>query len=100
MNDLFKKALSLGIGITVASKEKIEQAVDELVKKGQLAPSESSELVNRLLEKGEEEKENMKQFVRENMQKLFAELHVATKEDIGRLERRIAQLEAAHAQSE
>ncbi|MDF2717485.1 MAG: synthase subunit [Paenibacillus sp.] len=100
MNDLFRKAVSLGIGITVASKEKIEQAVDELVKKGELAPSESKELVNRLIEKGEEEKEDMKRIVRENMQKLFAELHVATKEDIGRLERRLALLEAAHAQGE
>ncbi|TMV50188.1 polyhydroxyalkanoate synthesis regulator [Paenibacillus mesophilus] len=100
MNDLFQKALSFGIGITVASKEKIEQAVDELVKKGQLAPSESKEMVDRLIEKGEEQKEDIKRLVRENMQKLFTELHVATKEDIGRLERRLEQLEAVHTQSD
>ncbi len=34
MNELLKKALSLGLGVTILSKEKLESAVDELVKKG------------------------------------------------------------------
>lgn len=41
MSDLFKKAISLGVGLTIVSKEKVEKVVDELVKRGELAPSES-----------------------------------------------------------
>lgn len=93
MNELLKKALSLGIGITVASKEKIESIVDELVKKGEVAPSESRELVTRLIEKGEESQEEMKRVIRETLQKLLADLQVATKQDIERLEQRLSQLE-------
>jgi len=41
MSDLFKKAISLGVGLTIVSKEKVEKVVEELVKRGELAPSES-----------------------------------------------------------
>lgn len=46
MSDLFKKAISLGLGLTVVSKEKIEKTVDDLVKRGELAPGESKALLN------------------------------------------------------
>ncbi|GAA3404401.1 phasin family protein [Paenibacillus hodogayensis] len=93
MNELIRKALSLGVGITVASKEKIESVVDELVKKGEVAPAESGELIASLIAKGEEGQSEMKRLAREQLQKLLAELHVATRSDIERLEQRIAKLE-------
>ncbi|MDQ1910098.1 phasin family protein [Paenibacillus sp. GD4] len=93
MNDLFRKALSLGVGITVLSKEKIEQLVEDLVKKGDVAPDESKELVTRLVEKGEQQQSEIKRMVREQLQKVMSELQVATKEDIARLEQRIEKLE-------
>ncbi len=37
MSDLFKKAISLGWGLTIVSKEKVEKVVDDLVKRGELA---------------------------------------------------------------
>jgi polyhydroxyalkanoate synthesis regulator phasin len=100
MSDLIRKAMSLGIGITIMGKEKIEQVVDELVSKGEIAPSESKELVTRLIEKGEDQKVEMKRVVKENMLKLLDELHVATKQDIERLERRLDQLEARQSDSQ
>ena len=53
MSDLFKKAFSLGLGLTVVSKEKIEKTVEDLVERGKLAPGESKAFVDRLLERGE-----------------------------------------------
>ncbi|RKN84323.1 polyhydroxyalkanoate synthesis regulator [Paenibacillus ginsengarvi] len=93
MNELIKKALYLGVGITVASKEKIESLVEELVKKGEVAPSESKELVAKLIEKGEEGESEMKRMMRDSMNKLLAEMNVATRQDIERLEQRLAKLE-------
>ncbi|MDU2242308.1 MAG: polyhydroxyalkanoate synthesis regulator, partial [Paenibacillus sp.] len=34
MSDLLKKAISLGWGLTIMSKEKVESIVDDLVKRG------------------------------------------------------------------
>ncbi|MED4602687.1 polyhydroxyalkanoate synthesis regulator [Paenibacillus validus] len=93
MNELLKKALSLGLGVTILSKEKLESAVDELVKKGNISANESKELVNRLIEKGEAEQAQLKQLIREQLNSLLAELHVATKEDIENLSKRLEKLE-------
>lgn len=49
-SDLFR------VGLTIVSKEKVEKVVEELVKRGELAPSESKALVDRLIERGEEER--------------------------------------------
>lgn len=52
MNDLIKNAVSLGLGITVVTKEKLENYVKELVVKGEVAPEESKALVAKLIKKG------------------------------------------------
>lgn len=95
MNDLIKKALSIGIGLSVVSKEKIEQAVEDLVKKGEVAPDESKELVTRLMEKGEQQQSELKRMMQEQLHKVLSDLNVATKDDIARLEQRIEKLEAS-----
>jgi polyhydroxyalkanoate synthesis regulator phasin len=94
MNDLLKKALSFGVGVTIMSKEKIEAMVDELVKKGEVAPNESKELIHRLVEKGEAEQAQWKQMMREQLKSLLIELQIATKEDVDNLSKRVEKLEA------
>ncbi|MEK5450286.1 phasin family protein [Paenibacillus sp. FSL R7-0331] len=100
MSDLFKKAISLGVGLTIVSKEKVEKAVDELVKRGELAPSESKALVDRLVERGEEERGAFKTTVQEQVQKVLKELKVPVQSDIAELEARIAVLERRVAELE
>lgn len=89
MSDILKKAFSLGVGLTIVSKEKIEQVVDDLVKKGELAPSESKQMIARLLEKGEEEQNELKRMVQEQVKKVLDSLDVATKQDLQELELRL-----------
>lgn len=100
MSDLLKKAISLGVGLTIVSKEKVEKVVDELVKRGELAPSESKALVERLVERGDEERGAFKSAVQEQVQRVLKELKVPVQEDITRLESRIAQLEGRVAELE
>nr|WP_274655059.1 phasin family protein [Paenibacillus humicola] len=100
MNDLFKKAVSLGVGLTIASKEKVEKLVEELVQKGEVAPAESKELVADLIAKGQEGQNELKKMVREQLQKLLAELNVASKDEVARLESRIAELEQQQSKPE
>lgn len=99
MSDLLKKAVQLGLGLAVASKEKIEQFADELVAKGELGKSESRDFVNQLMKKGEEQRDEIKGMVREQVAKVLAELDIATRQDLRRLETRIAALEAAERQA-
>jgi len=98
MNELIKKALSLGVGITITSKEKVEKVVEELVKKGEIAPSESKELLSRLIQRGEDEQTELKRIVREQLQHLLVELNIATKDDIIRLENQIKEIKTGAAE--
>lgn len=100
MSDLFKKAISLGVGLTIVSKEKVEKVVEELVKKGELAPSESKALVDRLVERGEEERGIIKSAVQEQVQRVLKELKVPVQSDVAELEARIAVLERRVAELE
>ncbi|MBE9914474.1 polyhydroxyalkanoate synthesis regulator [Paenibacillus donghaensis] len=100
MSDLLKKAISLGWGLTIVSKEKIEKTVEELVKRGELAPTESKELIERLVERGEEEKSQFKDYLREQIQRILTELHVPSENDVASLEQRIAALEKRIAELE
>ncbi|MEC0175549.1 polyhydroxyalkanoate synthesis regulator [Paenibacillus favisporus] len=100
MSDLFKKAISLGWGLTIVSKEKVEKIVDDLVKRGELAPSESKELVNRLVERGEEEQSQFKTWIQDQVRRVLTDIHVPSDQDIVSLEQRIATLEKRVAELE
>ncbi|WP_145149490.1 phasin family protein [Paenibacillus xylanexedens] len=93
MSDLFKKAISLGLGLTVVSKEKIEKTVDDLVKRGELAPGESKALVERLLERGDEEQGQLKRVIQEQVKRVLQEAGVASESDVTSLEQRVAVME-------
>ncbi|WP_379156955.1 phasin family protein [Paenibacillus sp. sgz5001063] len=100
MSDLFKKAISLGVGLTIVSKEKVEKVVEELVKRGELAPSESKALVDRLVERGEEERGMFKSAVHEQVERVLKDLKIPVQSDVAGLEARIAVLERRVAELE
>ncbi|MCM3700927.1 phasin family protein [Paenibacillus macerans] len=93
MSDLLKKAISLGWGLTIVSKEKIEGVVDELVKRGELAPSESKQLVEKLIDKGAEEQGRFKELVNEQVRSALQTMGLASAKEVEELTRRVAELE-------
>ncbi|MFF2481516.1 phasin family protein [Paenibacillus sp. NPDC058071] len=95
MLDKLDRALSLGFGLAVASKEQVEKMVDDWVKKGEVGKAESAEYVDRLVQKGEEARQQVESTVRERVQSILSEREgkYAGKEEIERLERRLEALE-------
>lgn len=93
MSDLLKKAISLGWGLTIVSKEKIEGIVDDLVKCGELAPSESKQLVEKLIDKGAEEQGRFKELVNEQVRSALQTMGLASAKEVEELTRRVAELE-------
>lgn len=100
MKDSIDKVLSLGLGIVSAGKEQIEKTVEELVKKGEVAKSESQELVEELTKKGEESRSKIEQMVKERVSAILAEMQIATKEDLKRIEQRLDALETNRSQEQ
>ena len=93
MKDLAKKGFSLGLGLLVMTKEQVEKAVDELVKKGKISADESKKMVNRLIETGEREREHLDEVLRERVKNILSELDIPSKKELEALEERVRRLE-------
>jgi polyhydroxyalkanoate synthesis regulator phasin len=63
MNDILRKALLFGIGSVSLTKEKVEEAVKELKKKGQLSEKEGRKLVNEVLTRSLKEQKRVRGIV-------------------------------------
>ncbi|MFD2638875.1 phasin family protein [Piscibacillus salipiscarius] len=93
MRDLFKKGLSVGLGLASASKDQAERVLDELVEKGQLSKEESNNLLKDLRMKGEESQKQFDEKIKRQLKTYLDELEVPTKETAQALEDRIEKLE-------
>ena len=79
MKDMLEKILSLGFGIVAVSKEQVEKVVAELVKRGEVAPTEAKKMVNEMLERGREERERLGEMVRNQINKTLTELNLVSR---------------------
>ena len=93
MKNLLKKGLSFGLGLAVMSKEQIEKTVDELVKKGEIAPEESRKVVNQMMERGEEERTKLNDMIKDQVNNLFDEFDTASREEVTELKEKVCELE-------
>lgn len=89
MKDLIGKMVSIGFGLAEITKEQAEKLVDELVKRGEMSRADSAGFVNELMKKAEDARQRMKDSVRDSVRSVVAELKLATKDDIERLERKL-----------
>ena len=93
MKDLINRALNLGIGAALQSKEQIEKTVEDLVRKGEVSRAESSDVINDLFAKGQEVKRSVEAVVNERVQKMAGAQNYATKEQVEAIANRIELLE-------
>ena len=89
--DTFKKAVLAGLGLIDLTREKAEQIVDDLVKKGEVSKLQKSKFVEKLIEGHEEGTKILK----EKMEKAKEKLPVVAKEEIEKLHQKIDKLSEA-----
>jgi polyhydroxyalkanoate synthesis regulator phasin len=92
MQDLLKKAFSLGLGALLVSKDKIEEVVNELVKKGELGQEEGKNLVNELIEKGEASMNELEVKIEKVIKGVAEKLNLPTRKELNELKSEIEQL--------
>lgn len=89
MFDLIKKTLLTGVGLGVMTKDKVE----ELARKGELSEKEGKELIDDLLKKSEQAREDLEAKIEGLVRKALEKLNVGTKKDITQLNAKIECLE-------
>ena len=92
MQDLLKKVLSLGFGALVVSKDKIEEVVNELVKKGELGQEEGKNLVNELIEKGEASVNEVEGKIEKIVKSVTEKLDLPTRKELNEIKSEIEQI--------
>ncbi|MFO0982611.1 MAG: polyhydroxyalkanoate synthesis regulator [Planctomycetota bacterium] len=93
--DAFRKLIDIGLGLLAVSKETAQQIVNELVKRGEMTREESERFVADLTHRGEKLRGDISEQVQTAVRAQLEKLNLATKDDVARLERRLAALEAA-----
>ncbi|MCD5383294.1 phasin family protein [candidate division WOR-3 bacterium] len=92
MKGFIEKMLLAGLGGLTITREKAEEIVADLVKKGEVARNDQSEFVNRLLEKGENTRTEIEKLFEKSMAKVLDRLNIPTKSDIDVLVKKIDEL--------
>ena len=67
----FKELLYAGIGLATMTKEKAEEVVTELIKKGELSADEGKDVLNSVLDRAQEERNKMMVKLQEQTEKLY-----------------------------
>ncbi|QAS53250.1 phasin family protein [Halobacillus litoralis] len=96
MSDLLKKGFHLGLGAALSGKEMFEKMVNEMVKRGEISPSQAKSMVNNWITKGETKDKEWNHQAKAKMQDQMKELGFVSKEDYEKLEARVQKLESLH----
>ncbi len=92
--DLLKKAVELGLGALVITRENAEKVTNDLVKKGKLKRNEGKNLIQVMVKKGEMEEKKIEAEVAKIFRKTLSNLDLVSKADIRHLESEIKKLKA------
>ena len=92
MDQLLKKLFLSGLGLFALTQEKIEELLEELVKKGEISWGEKEDFLGELIKRGKEQKVEVERRIGEKVEEMFSRVNVASKDDIERLEKKIDEL--------
>ena len=95
MNETLRKMGLIGIGALSVTEEKVRQTVNELVERGEMNREEGKSLVNELLTEKNRQMRELGDKISEEMQNVINRSKIASKDDVARLEDKIAELEKA-----
>jgi polyhydroxyalkanoate synthesis regulator phasin len=70
MANILEKTLLIGLGVFTLTREKVREAVNELVEEEGVAPEEAQKLADALVAKGEKEREELRDMIRQEMRRV------------------------------
>lgn len=91
-NDRIRRYVDAGAAFTQITRKRAEGIVKDLVKTGEIQRDQAQERVDELVERSRRNTEAMVGLIRKEVAAQFGVLGIATKQDIARLEARIAKL--------
>ena len=84
------KLIETGMNFTELRRSQARQIVSELVAQGQLARDQATATVDEMLDLSRRRREDLRSFVQTEIQRQVRALGIATRDDLDRLERKLA----------
>jgi polyhydroxyalkanoate synthesis regulator phasin len=94
-NDLLKRLLDAGMTFTAMTQARAEDLIRDLVRAGEVQAEQAQSVIDELVDRSRRNSERLIDAVRTEIRQQMASLGLATKNDVERLERRIADVSAA-----
>lgn len=79
---MLKEILYTGLGGVLLLKERVDEEIEKLQKKGKLSKEDADTFLEKLKTRGEEEEEKFKSHIKEALKEVIEEMGLATKADI------------------
>jgi polyhydroxyalkanoate synthesis regulator phasin len=93
MQGFIKKMMMFGVGLAAMTREKTEELVKELVKKGEMSEKEGKQLVNDLMEKSKKMTREIETKTEEMVTSTLKRLNIPTRKELDELRERVDRLE-------
>jgi poly(hydroxyalkanoate) granule-associated protein len=93
MLDYIRKMTLAGAGLAIMTTEKVQEIMDELVKKGEMTEKEAREAVSEFVEKSKQAKKDLEDKMEQTVTGLFRRLNIPTRKELEEIEERLARLE-------
>lgn len=94
--DAVRRVLLAGIGAVVLAQEEVEEFVNKLIDRGEIAEKDGRKLINEVIEKRKKKAQDSSQSAQEELDKrmegLLERLNIPTKSDIDALNAKVTEL--------
>lgn len=91
---LIEKSMLLGLGVLTLTRDKVVQVVNNLVEEGEVRAEDAPGIVDKLVTRGEEEREELRKLMREELDKRRIRGPMVSHKDIEDLGQKIDALAA------
>jgi polyhydroxyalkanoate synthesis regulator phasin len=93
MEEIWRKAMLFGMGVLDFTKEKMEDLVEEMIRRGEVSQSERGQAVEELMKKAQTEQEALFNKIKVLIHQAISQMGLAKASDLSALEKRVAALE-------
>lgn len=97
MEDFLKKVAFLGLGTAAATREKIEESVEKLIKKGEITAAQGKKLAQKLLADADRARKDIAKKIDDGVKSGISKAGFVTKKEHESLKRRLVVLERKFA---
>ncbi len=90
--EMARKVLLASIGALALAQDEIEEFVDRLIERGEIAEKEGRQLIHELREKRKAHYEKVEAEIKSRLEHIIARANLASKEDVEALSKKVAEL--------